>query len=49
MARRALSGSGLIKQYLLCIHLPHQLVAALATHVAVHTLQWKRRPLVVIE
>lgn len=49
MAFGALFGGRLIKPYLLSPHSPHELVAVIARHVLMHTLQGKRSFLFVVE
>lgn len=49
MARRTFVGSGVIEQDRLRVNLLEQLVASLATNIAVHSLQRELRTLVVIE
>ena len=49
VTRCALSRCRLVEEHHFAIDRPHQLVASVATHIPVHTLQRKRRALVVIE
>lgn len=49
VACRALLRCRFVEQHHLCVHRLHQFVATFAAHVAMDALQWKRRPLVVIE
>ena len=49
VARRALSRCRLVEQHHLRLDWLHQLVASVAGYIPVHTLQRKRRALVVIE